>query len=238
MNSTPLRKTRLLSASILLLIPLALPAQGTGHAKPSPSSEKGLDLRAKAITFFIIEDAFFTTVNLGAELRYNSHSLGIDGSYFRWRWEHDDGDDVAMFERYEKRAYLLFDYKFGFLGWGQNQLYFNSYLKTGTYNEWYSRQDYDLSATDSIRTQNRSDGTFNELGAGLGYKRNYKRSRCGYDISANVAKRFSTTDNLTYSTLTESEFEEDAHTSEIVFYMRLNFYFPLTRPGNPEQMTP
>lgn len=230
----------LLVTSILSLLSLAVAGQESGHAKSRPSVKEGarLDLRAKVITFVIIEDTYFTTANLGVELIHNSHSIGIDGSYFRWRFENDDVDDVAMYQRYERRTYLLFDYKYRFLNRGQNQVYLNSYVKTGTYKMWYAQLDHALSAMDSIETQNRSDGTFNELGAGLGYKRNFKGSSCGYDISANVAKRFSTTDNLIYSTVVTSELEDDARTTELVFYMRLNFFFPLARFRNPEQRTP
>ena len=191
------------------------------------SSDEGLafNLRGKALTFFILEDAYFATATLGGELLYNSHSFGIDGTYFRWRNEYDDNKDVAMYENYERRKYLLFDYKFGFLYWNQNQLYFNLYYKTGTYKMWYTPQDYDLSIADSIQLNNKSNGTFKELGAGLGYKRIFENSKFGIDISANLARRFSITDKLTFSSYTVSQFEDNVKEDHLLFYMRLNFFY-------------
>lgn len=196
------------------------------------SSNEGLrlDVRGKAITLFIIEDLYFSTANLGCELLFKSHSLGVDGSYFRWRVESDDGDDVAMYESYDRRKYLLLDYKFRFLYWGQSQVYLNSYCKTGSYAAWHTIEDYDLSTKDSILVQDRSVGTFNELGVGLGWRSAFTpSSRFGMDMSVNIARRFSTTDILTYSTLTESRFEDDVKKIDNIFYMRLNLYYRLIR---------
>ncbi|MBK8497686.1 MAG: hypothetical protein IPL52_02430 [Flavobacteriales bacterium] len=102
-------KLALVCAVVLSVTTAAVAGQTQQRSRFRFSSDEGLrfDLRGKAITFFIIEDTYFTTANLGGELLYKSHSLGIDGSYFRWRFEHDDDEDVAMYETYERRKYIL-----------------------------------------------------------------------------------------------------------------------------------
>lgn len=189
----------------------------------------GFNIRGKAITFVIIEDSYFTTATIGGELIYNSHSLGIDGTYFRWRYEQDDYEDVAMYENYDRRKYLLIDYKFGFLNWKRNQIYYNLYYKTGTYKMWYTPQDYDLSLEDSVLLNNKSVGTFQEVGMGIGHKRNFRNSRLGIDISANFARRFSITDKLTFSSYDVSRFEDNVKEIRNSFYMRLNLFYNLIR---------
>ena len=78
-----------------------------GQYRNSTDNELKLNARGKAFAFFIIEDTYFATATLGTEFIYKRHSLGVDATYFRWRYEHDDNNDKAMFEVYEKRKYFM-----------------------------------------------------------------------------------------------------------------------------------
>lgn len=202
--------------------------QETDISPISNASREGFafNIRGKAFGFFILEDVYFATASIGGALIFKQHSLGIDGTYFRWKYETDDDSDVAMFDQYEKRKYLLIDYQFEFLEGENYAICFNSYFKTGNYKMWYKPQDFDLSLADSILINNNSLGTFNEFGMGVGYK-HYFSDRFGFDLSANLVQRFSNTDKTTFSTYTISQFESDIKTKRLFFYARLNLFFKL-----------
>lgn len=188
-------------------------------------------LRGKAFGFFIIEDTYFATFTLGGELIYNKkHSLGIDGTLFRWRYQTDDSIDVEMYDRLEKRTYLLIDYKYAFISFHDDEstLYFNVYDKTGNYKMWHKAYNYDHHNDDMTFLKSTTKGTFNELGMGIGIKKYLYDSPLGFDCSANVTYLFTNNDEHLYVSKTQTDFKTDKHETW-GFYMRLNLFYNFNR---------
>lgn len=66
--------------------------------------------RGKVAAFFIVEDLFFRTGTIGVEVVYkNENSMGLDFTIFRWREAFDNDQDVALYEKMEKRIYMHLD---------------------------------------------------------------------------------------------------------------------------------
>lgn len=196
--------------------------------------KKGLafSVRAKAASFFIIEDVYFVTATLGTEFSYKNHSLGIDGTYFRWRYETDNNDDVGIYSQYELRKYLLADYKYTFLylDYYDLNIYFNLYDKYGTYSMWYDKySDYDFGTRDMAFLQSKAKGTFNEPGAGFGVRKHAKESGFGIDCSANYGFRFTNNDEVNYLNSSTIEYRNDVKVQKGLFYMRINCFYNFGR---------
>jgi hypothetical protein len=82
-----------------LLVPLTyfLLISSVSKAQLDTSELKGPDIdfvvRGKAMTFFVIEDAYFMTANVGLGIIINKrHTFGVDVNYFRWRYENEEPD--------------------------------------------------------------------------------------------------------------------------------------------------
>ncbi|MCW3102313.1 MAG: hypothetical protein JWO09_753 [Bacteroidetes bacterium] len=184
--------------------------------------------RTKAVGFFIIEDTYFLTFSLGPELMYGKHSLGIDGSWFRWRNEQDNSDDEGMYSQYELRSWLHLDYKYTFLSFDPSmiEVYFNAYDKIGNYQMWYDRyEEYDFGTRDMSFLNSTAKGTFNEPGLGFGIRKYLLGSRFGIDCSANLGYRFSDNNERTVISATETAFRDHVKQERFLFYMRLNLFY-------------
>ncbi|MCW3072432.1 MAG: hypothetical protein JWO44_2322 [Bacteroidetes bacterium] len=193
-----------------------------------PDHPFSVSARGKAIGFFIIEDTYFLTFSLGPELMYRKHSLGIDGSWFRWRYERDNSDDVGMYSQYELRNWLHLDYKYTFVAFdpAMIDLYFNVYDKIGNYQMWYDRyEDYDFGTRDMAFLESTAKGTFNEPGLGFGIRKYADGSRFGIDCSANVGYRFTNNNERTVLSATETAFRDHVKGESFEFYMRLNLFY-------------
>lgn len=185
-------------------------------------------LRGKVATFFIIEDVYFLTYTLGGEFRYKKHSFGIDGTWFRWRYETDNMDDVGMYSQYELRTYLHADYKFTFISFDRPEidLYVNVYDKIGNYKMWYDPyESYDYGTRDMTFLQSTARGTFNEPGLGLGFRKYAKKTGFGLDASANIGYRLSDTNEQKYISQIETDFKDYVKEEKFLFYIRLNAFF-------------
>lgn len=197
-----------------------------------PEHPFSVSVRGKAIGFFIIEDAYFLTFSLGPELMYRKHSLGIDGSWFRWRYEQDNSEDVGMYSQYELRSWLHLDYKYTFLAFdpAMIDIYFNLYDKIGNYQMWYDRyEDYDFGTKDMAFLESTAKGTFNEPGLGFGIRKYAGRSRFGIDCSANAGYRFTNNNERIVISSTETAFRDHVKGQNYVFYMRLNLFYNIGR---------
>lgn len=187
-------------------------------------------LRGKFATFFIIEDAFFLTYTLGTEFIYNRHSLGLDYTWFRWRYERDDTrSEEPMYNEYELRKYWLLDYKYAFLKFTDRDmnLYINAYDKIGKYSMWYHKEDYPFGTKDMTFLESKINGTFNEPALGLGW--NIMNEGFGIDCSANVGYRMSNDNLRTHISATEKDFRDGVKTEKVVFYIRVNLFFNLMK---------
>lgn len=185
-------------------------------------------LRGKAAGFFIIEDVYFMTFSLGAELAYKRHSLGIDANWFRWRYETDNSDDVGMYSQYELRTYLLADYKFTFLCLNRPELdfYLNLYNKFGNYSMWYDKyEEYDFEGRDMSFLSSTSKGTFNEPGVGFGMRKYAKKTGFGLDVSANYGLRLNDINEHKVISQTEKDFKDHVKSEVGLFYIRINCFY-------------
>ncbi|MEO5645596.1 MAG: hypothetical protein ABIQ40_05995 [Bacteroidia bacterium] len=185
-------------------------------------------LRGKVFAFVLVEDWFFRTGTLGGEILYKDrHSLGIDATWFRWRTEFDDDNEVPMYEQYDKRTYLYLDYKFRFVRINAGDFYLNAYDKLGHYRMWYKPQKHDdVDPNDSFFKSN-TKGTFIEPGLGFGFKRYFNQLNYGFgiDCSANVGRRFSTNNISDYTIPQIAVFADHVKENKYVFYMRLNLFY-------------
>jgi hypothetical protein len=69
------------------------------QAQLDTSELKGPDIdfvvQGTAMTFFVIEDAYFMTANIGLGIIINKrHTFGLGVNYFRWRYENEEPNAV------------------------------------------------------------------------------------------------------------------------------------------------
>ena len=202
---------------------------------PASGGDKqfSIAVRGKAFAFVVIEDAYFSTATIGTELIFKGrHSLGIDYTYFGWQNEHDDTNDKALYESYERRAYMYVDYKCRFLSYRKFDFYFNLYDKIGTYHEWHEGVSEGYNFWEKPFLNNKVDGTFSQAGAGLGVKA-YIGDRFYVDISANGGKLFSKNNTLTYDSLGVADWQYNVKEEKNIFYMRLTLGYKLFAKKKP-----
>ncbi len=185
-------------------------------------------LRGKLFGFVIIEDNYFSTFTLGTEfLMKGRHSLGLDFTFFGWQNEHDNTGDTALYETYERRTYAYVDYKYRFLSYKIFDFYINLYDKMGTYHMWHEGVSEGYNFWEKPSLSDKVDGTFNQVGAGLGLKC-YIGNRFYVDVSANGGKLFSKNNTLTYDKDKDgSDVQYNVKTNQDIFYMRLNLGYKL-----------
>lgn len=189
-------------------------------------------IRAKFATFFIIEDVYFLTYTLGTEFGYNKHSLGLDYTWFRWRYETDNSNDVGMYSQYELRTYLHVDYKYTFVEFDRADvnLYFNSYCKIGNYSMWYDKyNDYDFGTRDMTFLESKTKGIFREPGLGLGFRKYATDAKFGLDCSTNLGYQFTNYNEKKYISATETDFRDGVRNQKFVFDMRINLIYNFGR---------
>jgi hypothetical protein len=186
-------------------------------------------LRGKAFGFVIIEDNYFSTVTIGTELCLKGrHSLGIDFTYFGWQYETDNSQDSPLYETYERRTYAYFDYRYRFLAYKSIDLYVNLYDKIGTYHEWRDGVAEGYNFLEKPFLNNKTDGTFNQAGLGIGIKKYAKGGRFYVDLSANVGKLFTNNNTVTYNdSLNIIDRKYGVQNDRTIFYMRLNLGYKL-----------
>lgn len=187
-----------------------------------------LALRGKLFGFFIIEDTYFSTTTLGAELLFKGrHSLGIDFTYFGWQYERDDSNDNPLYETYERRTYVYFDYKYRIFSFRYFDFYFNLYDKLGTYHLWHEGVAEGYNFWDKPFLSDKINGTFNQVGIGLGFKK-YVTDRFYIDFNVNGGKQFSNDNTMTYNDSTKvSVFNTHVRNMNNTFYMRLNLAYKI-----------
>ena len=185
-------------------------------------------LRGKLFGFFIIEDNFFSTATIGAEfLLKGRHSLGIDVTYFGWQYERDNTNDEALYETYERRTYAYVDYKYKFLSYKKLDFYINLYDKMGTYHKWQEGVAEGYNNLEKPWLKDKTDGTFNQVAAGLGLKK-YYNERFYIDISANGGKLFSNNTSSVYDeVLQTTNTSYNVKSDKNIFYIRINLGYKL-----------
>lgn len=188
-----------------------------------------LEVRGKGFGFFIIEDQFFLTATLGLSATfYEKHSVGVDGTWFRWRREQEIIDAVPVSQAYTLRKYLYFDYKYHFISSDYKlNYYFNTYYKKGKFNTWRTG-DYESYYNGLKNIEKDSKGGFNEFGIGIGIKTPVK-DRFGFDLSANYGRHFRILDVNKFDENQILHLHQDVKTNKHIFYMRLNLFFVLIK---------
>lgn len=197
---------------------------------PASSGDRNFSiaLRGKVAAFFIIEDTYFSTGTIGTEFMFKGrHSLGIDYTYFGWQYERDDSKDVGLYETYERRGYVYMDYKYRFLSHRIFDFYFNLYDKIGTYHMWHEGVAEGYNFWEQPWLSDKTDGTFNQVGAGLGLKC-YIGNRFYFDTSANGGKVYSKNNLFKYDEgLNLIDAQYNVKTDENTFYIRINMGYKL-----------
>lgn len=210
-------------------------------AQETEEPYRGIYLRGKVSSFFIVEDLFWRNANIGAEFRLgNKHSIGVDYVFFRWRNEQDSiVDDIEYTSgpnTYRRREYINFDYRHypcthkTLVEKGIDP-YFNLFTKIGKQKIWtqndhtYHNSDYDQKGLTFQRQ------TFYELGVAGGLRWDFtKTDRFGLDMNIGVVKRFNTTHEekgLDWLSGTHYEITESYKYSKWVLHMRMNLYLKL-----------
>ena len=184
-------------------------------------------LRGKVAGFVIIEDNYFSTATIGAELLFKGrHSLGIDYTYFGWQYEHDNTEDEALYETYERRSYMYVDYKCRLFSYKIFDIYFNMFDKYGTYHMWQEGVTAGYNNWEKPWLADKTDGTFNQVGAGLGAKV-YLSDRFYIDVSANGGKLFSDNNAITHDSLGVATQQFHLKSEKNIFYIRVNLGYKL-----------
>lgn len=195
----------------------------------SSDTQFSIALRGKVFGFFIIEDTYFSTATIGAELLMKGrHSLGADFTYFGWQYETDDSQDNPLYESYERRTYVYLDYRYKFLAFRSFDFYVNLYDKIGTYHQWRDGVADGYNFWEKPYLNNKEDGTFHQAGAGIGFKKYTEGGRFYVDLSANVGKLFTRNNTATYNdSLNVIDRQYDVRSDRNIFYMRLNLGYKL-----------
>lgn len=179
-------------------------------------------LRGKVAGFVIIEDNYFSTATIGTEFLFKGrHSLGIDYTYFGWQYERDNTDDVALYETYERRSYMYVDYKYRMFSYKIVDVYFNMYDKYGTYHMWQEGVFAGYNTSEKPWLKDKTDGTFNQVGAGLGVKV-YLSDRFYLDGSVNGGKLFSDNNTISHDSLGIATQQFHLKSEKNIFYIRIN----------------
>ncbi|MBS1635623.1 MAG: DUF3575 domain-containing protein [Bacteroidetes bacterium] len=191
-------------------------------------------LRGKLFGFFIIEDTYFSTATLGVEFTMKGkHSLGIDASFFGWQYEHDDKDDNALYETYERRTYAHIDYKYRLWRFRPLDLYFNLYDKLGTYHMWHEGVAEGYNFWEKPFLAAKTDGKFTQVGAGIGIKA-YISDRLYFDASVNGGRQFSENTLTTHDdSLNVMIKQYHVRNSNNIFYIRVNLAFKIFVKESP-----
>jgi len=193
----------------------------------STKNDLSFAVRGKYLPGFIIEDIYFRTYGLGAEMIFKErHSIGFDANVFRWRFQNDDANDVEMYDEFERRAYLNVDYKLNFMLNDNLGLYLNTIFKfNGKYRSWIEMYDY----PEQKEVFSRSAGTFYEPGVGIGIKGYFGDSDFGIDASMNVGRRFEIRDEVNQLYPEGFEYVDNRNLTQNRFYIRLNFFYHFCR---------
>lgn len=205
-----------------------IPKKQVSRAISSDDTKFSIALRGKLFGFFIIEDTYFSTATIGAEfLMKGRHSLGVDFTYFGWQYESDDSNDNPLYETYERRTYLYMDYRYKFLAFKDFDFYVSLYDKLGTYHMWKNGVSEGYYFWEKPSMNNKVDGTFNQVAAGIGVKR-YAGDRFYVDLSANVGKLFSKNNVVSYNdSLQVIDIQPNVRSDKTIFYMRLSLGYKL-----------
>lgn len=207
--------------------PENIPKKEYNKAMSETDKDFSFAVRGKLFGFFIIEDTYFSTATIGTELLFKGrHSLGVDYTYFGWQYEKDDSKDNPLYETYERRGYVYVDYKFRFLSYKKLDFYFNMYDKIGTYHMWQEGVSEGYNAWERPSLNDKTDGTFNQVGAGLGFK-SYFSEQFYIDISANGGKLFSDNNTITHDSLGVADKQYHVKSDKNTFYIRINFGYKL-----------
>lgn len=206
-----------------------IPKKQVSRAMSSDDSKFSIALRGKLFGFVIIEDNYFSTATIGTEFCLKGkHSLGIDFTYFGWQYETDNSEDSPLYETYERRTYAYLDYRYKFLACKSFDFYVNLYDKIGTYHEWRDGVAEGYNFFEKPFLNNKTDGTFNQVGAGLGFKKYAEGGRFYVDLSANVGKLFSKNNVVSYNdSLQVIDTQSKVRSDKTIFYMRLSLGYKL-----------
>ena len=223
---------------LFLLLPLV--SSFSLRAQDDSRSNKSLLLRGKASGFVIIEDVYFTNLNIGLEYRFaERHSFGVDFVHFRWRYEHDiyiDGMETGSGpDSFSRRQYMLVDYRYYpfryFMKNFRIDPYVNPFVKMGKRKVWTNDpntffEDNDLS---SIRNQ-RAD--FTDYGFALGLRFDFG-SRDQFGLDANIGAVYRET-RILYEEqfdVSSSQFVERFSGKDVYWkpHMRLNLFYRLCK---------
>lgn len=208
---------------------LRMPGKRGIKAFSSEDTKFSIALRGKLFGFFIIEDTFFSTGTIGAEfLMKGRHSLGVDFTYFGWQYEDDDNEENPLYNAFERRTYLYLDYKYKFLAYKSFDFYFNLYDKIGKHHIWNEGIAEGYTFWEKPFLNNREDGTFSQVGVGIGIKKYTEGGRFYVDLSANVGKLFTNSNTVTYDdSLKVLDRQYHVKNDRNIFYMRLNLGYKL-----------
>lgn len=172
----------------------------TAHAVSSDERKFSIALRGKLFGFFIIEDTYFSTATIGAEfLMKGRHSLGVDFTYFGWQYQDDDNEENPLYNAFERKTYLYLDYKYKVFAYKSFDFYFNLYDKIGKYHVWNEGIAEGYTFWEKPFLNDKEDGSFNQVGLGLGVKKYTEDGRFYLDLSANVGKLFTNSNTVTYN---------------------------------------
>lgn len=228
-NSFWKTKSVIFISMIFLFILTKSNAQSDTPLKPAKTQKVSMSLRGKLFGFFIIEDAYFSTATLGTEISISTkHSLGVDYTYFGWQFQKDNAHDTALYDFYERRGYLYLDYKYKFLSLINWDFYLNTYGKIGSYNSWFKGASEGYSYSEKAYLNDKVNGTFNQFGIGVGFKRYFiDDDRWYMDLNLNFGKTYSNNNSVTYDSLFLPKYEYNIRSNKNVFYARLNIGFRL-----------
>ncbi len=187
-----------------------------------------ISIRGKVASLFFIEDWFCRTGTIGAEIIYNNkHSLGVDASFFRWRYQTDDPDPIPLYDELEKRTFIYLDYKLSIHSREKSLYYLNLYSKIGNYDMWYEKYENDTSILNLDFINTTADGKFSEFGLGLGAKFYFSsKKNWGIDISLNAAIRNTNYEKEVYDTGIR-KINLEVQEQRYVPFLKINFFYAI-----------
>ena len=121
---------------------------------------------------------------------------------------------------------MYVDYKCRLFSYKIFDFYFNTYGKYGTYHMWKEGVTAGYNNWEKPWLDDKTDGTFNQVGAGLGTKV-FLSNRFYIDVSANGGKLFSDNNAITHDSLGVVTQQFHLKSEKNIFYIRVNFGYKL-----------
>lgn len=186
-----------------------------------------------------IEDAWFSSISLGTEYRFNKRfSIVLDAVHYSRKFEeevHNDPNNSENYDEYalrDQRNYLAFEFKYHYLRFKESNtsLYVNLYSKAGEH-KIRKEADYPIQKEERFFL----NGNFADAGLSLGININATEN-FGIDVNLGICNRFErqsywkSDENLNFTYYPQQSYSKLLPNIRVNFYWTFNSLFTYYTP--------